>query len=233
MEWAPDLYLVSLLEEYLFPVPQTTRLVRAQLMTIDQKDDITMALRQVTKLWRTIDTPYDALLNHSCLDWRDEPLVAQVLPDLRLALFDHVLGDKIRRFLLNRYSDVHTVRAYIEAFIVASVQSLESRVHREDLWWDGVNPNEVPHARWLSGNLRRDHDFYLLLQAWNEDNTHLQNWLDGYERTTILFNNWQKEGSRVFSEKTAIDILNFAKVRSSGTMPSRHLTPISGPSKRS
>lgn len=220
MEWTPDLYLVSLLEEYLFPVPQITGFVQEQLTTIDQKDDMTVALRQVMKLWRTIETPYDALLNHTCLDWRDELLVAEVLPDLRLAMFTHMLGDKTRKFLLDRYSDVHLVRSYLEAFIMAYADELEDRPHQQDLWWDGVSPNAVAHAPWLSGHLRGDKDFYALLQAWNEDNRHLQDWLEGYERTTVLANNWEKEESRVFSEEVAVEVMKFGEVRPSG-MPLR------------
>jgi hypothetical protein len=106
MGWATELHLVSLLEKYLSLYPRVTALVRAQLMTVDHKGAITEALHRVTNLFHVIDTPYDTLLNHTCLEWHDEQLVTQVSPDLPSAMFDLMLGERVRKMLLNRYSDI-------------------------------------------------------------------------------------------------------------------------------
>lgn len=219
MEWATDIYLVSLLEEYLMPRPRIAGFVRTQLMTLGQKDDIAMALRHVTKLWRTTDTPYDALLNHTCLDWNNQGLVTQVSPDLRSAMFDLMLVNQTRRLLLSRYSDVHAIRGCIEAFIVAWSDELEPHSPPMQLWWDGVSTGTTDttlHKPWVSKGLRGDADFIQLLQGWDDDNKYLQNFLREFERTTTLSNNDGPEGSRVFSEETAMVPMECTQVRYSG-----------------
>ena len=219
MEWATDLYLVSLLEKYLTPRPQVARFVRAQLITVDQKDSITVALRRVTKAFHTIDTPYDAFLNHTCLDWNNQGLITQVSPDLRSAMFDLMLGDQTRRLLLSRYSDVHAIRGCIEAFIVAWSDELEPHSPPMQLWWDGVSTGTTDttlHKPWVSKGLRGDADFIQLLQGWDDDNKYLQNFLREFERTTTLSNNGGPEGSRVFSEETAMVPMECTQVRYSG-----------------
>ena len=60
-----------------------------------------------------------------------------------------------------------------------------------------------------------DKDFQTLLESWSSDGRHLQGWLQEYERTTLLGNNWGKDEDRVFSEEAAIQVMEFAKVRSS------------------
>jgi hypothetical protein len=231
MEWATDLHLVSLLQKYLIPPPRVTDLVHTQLMTVDQKDDIIVALRQVMKLWRMVDTPFDALLNHTCLDWNNEKLVEQVFPSLPSAMFDLMLGDKIRRLLLDQYSDVHSIRDCIETFMRIWSDDLEPRSQPAEIWWDGVRANAVPHKRWVSRSLGEDQDFETLVDSWAHDNKYLQVWLRGFEKTTNLANNWGKGGEQVFSEETAIEVMKFAKVRSPGTPTRKRLTPISGPRK--
>jgi hypothetical protein len=213
MGWATELHLVSLLEKYLSLYPRVTALVRAQLMTVDHKGAITEALHRVTNLFHVIDTPYDTLLNHTCLEWHDEQLVTQVSPDLPSAMFDLMLGERVRKMLLNRYSDIHSVRACIEDFIDIWVDDLEPHSKGMELWWDGVSADAAPHERWVSRGLREDRDLETLLKSWGEDNRSLQDWLRRFERTTTLANNWGEDGSWVFSEEAAIHIMAFAKVR--------------------
>jgi hypothetical protein len=223
MGWATELHLVSLLQKYLTPHPRVTALVRTQLITMDHKDAITEALRRVTNLCHVIDTPYDAFLNHTCLDWHDEELVAQVSPDLPSAMFDLMLGERVRRLLLNRYSDVHVVRACIEAFIDIWVDDLHPHSMGVELWWDGVSADVAPHQPWIFRGLREDRDFERLLESWADDNMHLQDWLRRFERATTLANNYGQEGNSVFSEETAISIMGFAKVRFLSTRLRRRL----------
>ena len=205
MEWSTDLHLVSLLQKYLFTPPQVTPLVRGQLQTIDESDKIQVALRQVMKLWRTLETPYDELLNHTCLDWRNERLVNLVSSDLPPAMFDLMLGDKFMRPLLNEYTDVHSVRRRIQNFV-------ELLPGDAQLWWDGVTEYAVPHRRWVSKSLAQDPDFEGLLDSWLNDNQALQTWLQQYEKTTRLVNNSDQPATRVFSEEVAIEVMKFGKV---------------------
>ena len=159
MEWAPILHLVSLLETYLLPEPRIASFVRAQLITTDQKDDMTTAIRKAMKLWHDIETPYDALLNHTGLDWKNNSLVTQVLPDLRLAMFDVTLGRKNRQLLLNRYSEVHLARSCIETFITGYSKDLKDRPTEQALWWDGVDALGAPHSHWVPRGVGEDKIF--------------------------------------------------------------------------
>ena len=114
MEWSTDVYLVALLQQYLTPEVSVADFVHEQLITDKQKDELTVAIRQVTKLWRTISTPYDVFLNYTCLDWANEEDVDQIIPMVRRGMFDLMLGDQIRRMLLNQYEEVRNIRSCIE-----------------------------------------------------------------------------------------------------------------------
>jgi len=229
MEWSTDLHLVSLLQKYLSPPPRVTTLVRAQLMTIEESDRIETALRHVKKLWRTIDTPYDALLNHSCLDWRSQLLVDRVSPALPPAMFDLMLGDKPRRLLLNRYTEVHNIRRRIEKFVEAFADDIQPRPQPVQLWWDGVSEDPTPHRPWVSRGLAEDRDFEALLESWVDDSRVLQGWLRQFEKTTLLVNNRDQKKKRVFSGEVAIQVMKFGKVGSPSAWCGRQLTPVFRP----
>jgi len=229
MEWSTDLHLVSLLQKYLVTPPRVTPLVRGQLKTVDDSDDIEVALCRVTNLCRIVDTPYDALLNHTCLDWSDQWLVAQVSSALPSAMFDLMLGNKARRFLLNGYTDVHNIRRRIQKFVELLVDGGRARPPPVQLWWDGLTEDAVPHGRWISKRLAEDKDFEMLLESWLEDNRALQTWLQQYEETTPLVNNWDQPTGRVFSEEVAIEVMKFAKVGSPSACLGVQLTTVFRP----
>ena len=206
MEWSTDLHLVSLLQNYLVPHPRVTSLVRAQLTTVNESYDIQVALRRVTNRLRKVDSPYDALLNHTCLNWGNERLVDRVSSALPSAMFDLMLGNEVTSQLLNKYTDVHSVRRRIQKF----VELLPGNVQ---LWWDGVTEDAVPHGHWVSKSLAQDPDFKALLESWLNDNQALQTWLCQYEKTMLLVNNSNLPTSRrVFSEEVAIEVMKFGKV---------------------
>jgi len=229
MEWSTDLHLVSLLQQYLVTPPRVTPFVRGQLKTTEENDNIEAALRQVMKLRRRVETPYDTLLNHTCLDWRNQRLVGLVSQDLPPAMFDLMLGNKARRFLLNAYTDVHNIRRRIQKFVELLLADGVRARPSVQLWWDGVTEDAVPHGRWVSKSLAEDKDFEVLLESWLEDNRALQTWLQQYEETTPLVNNWDQPTGRVFSEEVAIEVMKFAKVGSPSACLGVQLTTVFRP----
>jgi len=213
MEWSTDLYHASLLEEYLTPEVWVADFVRDQLITDDQKDAITVAIRQVKKLWRTITAPYDVFVNYTCLDWTKEEDVDEVIPVIRRGMFDLMLGDRMRRMLVNQYEEVQVVRSRFEDFILVHGALLKSRCKEPSLWWDDVGVKKGPLKTWVSRDLAGDSDFTEVVVSWLEDGKRVQNWLRDYEEKGILANNPSLEDERVFSEEMAIEIMKFAKVR--------------------
>jgi len=101
MEWLTDLHLVLLLQEYVAPEAQVADFVCEQLMMDSEKDKVTVAIRQVKKLYQAIVTPFDGFLNYSSLDWTNEEEVDEAVLMLRKGMFNLMLGDRIRRMLLN------------------------------------------------------------------------------------------------------------------------------------
>ena len=228
MEWATDLHLVSLLQKYLSPPPIVTDLVRGQLMTPNQDNDITMALN-----WVPIGTgnPYEAILDHTCIWWGDQGTPNAVPSDLPTGLFDLMLGDRIRTLLLENYTDTHIIRGCIRHFVNLYDHKTVPRSTPEGLWsdgamqrvshppedwkfwWDGFGEGAIRHERWVSKRLGEDTDLEVLLRAWDHDNETLQNWLGEHEKAVALANSWDQERDWVFSEEEAIKVISFVKVR--------------------
>jgi len=212
MEWSTDLHLVSLLQEYVAPEARVADFVREQLTTDGEKDKITLAIRQVKKLYRAIETPFDGFLNYSGLDWNNKEEVDEATLMLRRGMFDLMLGDRIRRMLLNRYKEVRDIRRRFEEFISVHALYMESRCNDLPIWWDAINIGEASVKRWVSKGLAEDEGFTELVLDWLDDGRKLQAWLRDYEGKEMLANNPAQENERVFSEEVAIEIMNFAKV---------------------
>lgn len=213
MEWSDELYVVSLMEKYVAPEPHVADFVRRQLITQDDTDEITVALRHVTKGWRTLSTPYDTFVNYTCLDWQDQMLVDQVFEELPSAMFDLTLGIRVRSVLLIQYSELHNVRNWIQSFISAWTSEAKPRCTGAELWWDVVRSDVTTHSRWISTSLREHEDFDKVIWSWIQDSEYLQSSLQQYELSTILANNWGKEEGRVISEETAMQVIRFWEVR--------------------
>jgi hypothetical protein len=212
MEWSTDLYLVSLLQEYVTPEPFIADFVRDQLITDEQKDALTVSIRQVTKIWRTISTPYDAFVNYTGLNWRKEEEVDELMPLIRGGMFDLMLGDRLRRMLINGYEEVDAVRRRFEYLISVHKAFVESRCEDMSIWWDRADVDAVPMKQWVSTSLAEDGDFAKVVLSWLEDGRKLQNWLREYEERGVLANNPAQENKRVVSEEAAVEIIGFAKV---------------------
>jgi hypothetical protein len=131
-------------------------------------------------------------------------------------MFNLTLGNAVRRNLLERYSDVHKTRRYIQTFAESWNHLMSPHSRAAKPLWDGVSEGAVPHQPWVSKHLGEDEDLETLLGAWADDNGALQNWLWEYERTTTLANNWGQHENRVFSEEVATQVMLFGKVRPSG-----------------
>ena len=215
MEISPQFYVAALLHEYLAQDVYVAEPVRAQLLTNEQKDGLTEALRKIRKAWRDLETDYDRLLNFSALDWSDVNEVENSLPRVRRAMFDLMLGDETRRIQLNRYQEVHAIRNLIHAFYVAHGDFLHPRCEQGTLWWDEIKVDDTPRKRWVSLELARDRSLGELVCSWSTDNYWLQRWLRDYERAGILKNNPLEEDDGVFSQTSAVAIMDFAKVRPS------------------
>jgi hypothetical protein len=212
MEFSPQFHVAGLLHEYLEQDTFVPGFVREQLITNEQKDKITEALRKVRKEWRSLDTNYDRFANFSSLDWYDENEVDQVTPMIRRAMFDLMLGDETRRIHLNRYQEVHTVRDLIHAFFVGHIKFLHPRCEQESLWWDEIQPDNSPRKPWVSPDVAGNVNFSKLVFSWSTDSSQLQQWLRDYEQKGILKNNRLEGDVGVFSGDSAAAIVGFAKV---------------------
>jgi len=88
---------------------QVADFVHEQLMTDSEKDKVTVAICQVKKLYWAILTPFNGFLNYSSLDWTNEEEVDEAVLMLCKGMFDLMLGDWIRRMLLNQYEEVRDI----------------------------------------------------------------------------------------------------------------------------
>lgn len=212
MEWSLDFLLVSLLQEYLMPETKVADFVRAQLITDDEKDALTVTMRQISNLSRTITTPYDVFVNYSSIDWTDKGEVIRLTPELKREMFDLMLGDRTRRTLLNQYGDVHAIRARFEDFINIYSRHLEVRHDDVPIWWDGFGEDTSSNKQWISKDLAEDHDFARIFAMWVSDGQALQGLVTHFEEDGILINNPEEEDEWVFSETGAGELMKLAKV---------------------
>ena len=212
MEMSPQFYVAALLHKYLAQHVYVADFVRDQLLTNEQKDEVTEAFRKIKKPWRDLETDYDRLLNFSALDWYDENEVENSFPRVRRAIFDLMLGDETRRIQLNRYQEVHTIRTIVHEFYVSQGDFLNPRCDQGTLWWDEINAGTAPRKHWVSPELAKDRSLGELVHSWSDDSYWLQQWLRGYEWAGILKNNRLEQDIGVFSETSAVAIMDFAKV---------------------
>jgi len=212
--WSKKLYHVSLLESYISPTPVVSDLVRRQLVRTSQQKSIRNAIRRTI---RGEDHPsvYFLWLSYSGIDFENRaPAIVAILEDgtLERVLFDMNLGQRVKSYQLNFYSEVHEVRDSVKGFLF-QVRSLVSQAPspQRSLWWDGVSSLGTPHSSWISATLEADADFERIFQSWSDDSEWLQHWLDDFEAKTAIVNN---PGSRapVFSELSAIDVVRFMEV---------------------
>jgi len=123
-----DLHLVLLLQEYVTLKACMAGFVHEQLTLDSQKDIVTVAICQVRKLCWSISTPFDRFLNYSGLDWTKGEEVDKVVVMLCNRMFDLMLGDQIRRMLLNQYKEVGDIQCWFEVRFMQFIWSLATRI---------------------------------------------------------------------------------------------------------
>jgi len=228
MEWSTDVHLVSLLQEYIAPEACVADFVCKQLTTDGQKDVVTVAICQLRKLYQSISMLFDRFLNCSGLNWTKVEEVDEAVVMLRNGMFDLMLGDRIRRMLLNQYEEVGDVRHRFEDFISVHAVYMESRCKDLPIWWDSINLGKGLVKGWISRGLAEDESFAELVLDWLEDGRKLQAWLRDYEGKEMLANNPAQENERVFSEEVAIEVMKFVKVSTGIKRNGQDLTSILG-----
>ena len=216
MRWSPGLHFAALLDLYVAPNPEVEDQVYHQLCRKEELATIQGAINDETKGRRSRKNtaPYGAWLPFTGLDlqtFRPELEVAIEDGTVQRALFDLMVGQHVKSFQLNYYTEIHEVRALISGFFTTWSDCMDPAPVLDSLWWDGIHPDRTPHSSWTSRELRGDGDFLSTFERWLFDSNHLQTWLDVLEKHTPLANN-PEDDSRVFSEKAAVQIVNFAKV---------------------
>ena len=228
MEWSTDVHLVSFLQEYVTPEACVAGFVRKQLTMDGQKDVDTVAICQLRKLYRSISMLFNRFLNYSGLDWTKVEEVDEVVVMLRNGMFDLMLGDQIRRMLLNQYKEVGDIRRCFEDFILVHAVYMESRCKDLPIWWDSIDLGKGLVKGWILRGLVEDESFAQLVLDWLEDGRKLQAWLRDYKGKEMLANNLAQENERVFSEEVAIEVMKFVKVSTGIKRNGQDLTSILG-----
>lgn len=208
--------MVALLDAYISPKPVVAEHVRRQLLQDCEEEAVRRAIENAAKGNAIHDGLYSTWLSYSTLDfYRPSPALVSAVNEgtLQRALFDLMLGQRVKLFRLNYYSEVHTVRAWIKDFFQKRLLCMRPMPDTEKLWWDGVNPCRTSHSCWVSSKLKGQASFFSVLERWISDSDHLQRQLSSFEATTLLVNNPRDEG-RVFSKTTAAVTMTWMKVQS-------------------
>lgn len=208
------IHLVTLLDMYIGPTPTVTELVQRQLLHPGEAERIRTAVERRAKGDGATGTLYSTWLSHSGLDFNTKPtnLVKIVNSgDLHWAMFDLMLGQSVKSFHLNHYSEVHEVRGMMERFLHEYNPPMALEPDTEKLWWDEIDPNQIAHSPWIPKTLRADSDFVPLLESWLNDSRNLQHWLDDRESWEDNLHNPMGQYP-VVSPSTATRIMVIAKV---------------------
>ena len=225
---------VALLNAYLGPEPEVESFVREQLITDKEEVRIREAIRNAGAGNGTLESIYGAYLLRTHLDVKKISSSKVGFEALVGAMFDLELGDRVKRLQLNRYSDVHEAREFIDDFVLKWRGGTTRSYATGSIWWDGVNRARTPHAHWISTNLAKDRDFHVVFRKWQDDCDSLQDWLDESEESQALGNNIESGYGLVFSVEAASRIMDLAKVRFTNSQRRRNLTfiPAAGKNPR-
>jgi len=212
--WSTDLYLVTLLDEYVAPQTVVSDYVRKQLLRQEEENSIRQAIENRQEGQRDINDTYERWLWYSGIDFETQALNLRNIiarGDLLRALFDLTLDQSVRH-MLNHYTEFHEARRTIQLFFTKFANRISEGENPDGLWWDGAFVSQSPDKRWISVSLKNHSSFLPILESWLSDSDYLQSWLRDYEAETPLVNNPRGE-NRVFSESIAMGVLQFIKVR--------------------
>lgn len=216
MAHSNDFNLVVLLDMYLGPTAVVSELVRKQLLQEREEESIRMAIEKKAKGEGSCEDLYSTWLSYSGLDFdvKSQALVAVVNDAvLHRAMFDLMLGPRVKAYQLNGYQEVHEARTWIKNFFSMFHDKIQPILDTTNLWWDSeVSPDEVASSPWISATLREDPDFLKLVENWLGDNERLQRYLDDFEFQAHMSNN-PKGPYPVLSESVAKATLKFSQVR--------------------
>ena len=216
MGYSAELQLVALLDLWIAPKPVVSELVRKQLLSDGEEEIIRTAISARMVGYASLDGLYAAWLSHSGIDFEHKPrsLISTIRRgELQRALFDLMLGQRVKSFKLNKYTEVHTLRSLIQGFVESLSSELCPSSIGRTFWWDGICPLRTSHHPWISKELGQEADFVPLFESWLDDSKTLQNWLETLELETPMVNN-PDDYFRVFSHTNAVEIMGWAKVRS-------------------
>lgn len=215
--FSSKIHLVSLLDLYICPKPVVVESVRKQLLRDDQVESIRKAIENLVKGEDCGGDLYSTWLTYSGIDPASDPShLASIITRgvLQRALFDLMLGQRVKSFQLRYYSDIHDVRTWIRDFF-SEFKYKVARPRRQSLWWDGINATGVIPTPWVSERLEGDPDFVKVLDSWLTDSENLQDVLDTFEAVTNIVNN-PGDKFPVFSEQHAIEVIKFSEVQHPG-----------------
>ena len=212
--WSGELYLITLLDEYVGPKPMVADYVRKQLLREEEENSIRQAIQNRQEGLDDIHSPYDCWLVYSGIDFLDNGAeLADTIAsgDLLHTLFDLTLGQSVKTNMLSHYTEFHQARCTIRSFFVRFSEDISPEANLDTLWWDMAYVPRTPNKRWISTSLKSHSAFLSILESWLSDSSDLQAWLDGYEADGRLVNN-PNDPDRVFSELAAAEVLRLAKV---------------------
>jgi hypothetical protein len=215
MEWSGDLYLVALLDSYVGSKPVVAENVRRQLLRNEEEERVLQAVEDRAKGRPDVGDLYGAWTSYTALDFRNpSPALVRAVTNgiLPRALFDLMLGQRVKTFKLNRFSEVHTVRNWIVSFFRLWCLEMHPIPDTTKLWWDGMDCSGSTHRCWVSREMNEDGDLFRVVECWLDDSNFLQSQLDNFEALVRLANNQEE---CVLSKSDAVVFLRWMKVFSS------------------
>ena len=226
--WPPDFHLAALLDAYVGPKPVVPGYVRDQMLDSAEHAELSEAIEDKLEGGGRTTGNYHRWLSHSGLDFEnqgDALLEAIESGQVHRALFDLMLGQRVKTLQLIHYKEVRTARALVEGFLDDFEEETSREFSTSYVWWEGLTPLHPPHDPWVSPALR-NHPFFLpVFESWIKDSEYLQVWLEDFTAKTPLVNNPEATADRVFSHTVAAEVLNWAKVGClKGPSLSQHLT---------
>lgn len=190
-------------------------LVRKQLLKTEEEDRIFEAIRAKIDGKALTGNMYFTWMSYSGLNFKEPTAALLSLVNRRVihrSLFDIQLGQTVKSVILNRYTEVRDARLTIEEFLCNEAKFVSASALFE-IWWDRLGLLETNYTSWAPWEVKNEPKFATLVEVWLEDSDSVQRCLDFFESTKIFTNNPLGLSHPVISEKNALKLIGFAKVR--------------------
>lgn len=213
--WPQDFHLSALLDEYASPKPEVAGFVRHQMLHNRESMDIDQAVDDQLEGESRKTGYYTRWLLHSGLDFDNPgPSLTEAITGglVYRALFDLMLGQRVKTYQLDRYREVYAARVLVEGVFDECGEDISPDFSIYYIWWEGAISPILPREPWVSPRFRDHPGFLKAFETWLEDGRRLQDWLEDFSAKTVLVNNPEATTDRVFSETVAIEVLKWAKV---------------------